>query len=182
MQDNIDFFLLCHSNKFKPEHIITLKDACKNIDTSSLYGVSLRNPMTMFIISWFLGTYGVDRFMLKDIKAGVAKVTVFVLFMIFYFIFIFSAVIASEHNYYISDGLVFVMIMSLLTGIMVFVFWLYDLCTVIRRTKEYNFMKMCEILNLTNVNTSVSQSNPTITTVSKTFSETVSDKNIADNE
>lgn len=107
----------------------------------------------MFIISWFLGTYGVDRFMLKDIKAGLAKVAVFVIFMIFYFVFAFSAMMASGF----SGELAFSMVIFFLTGIMVFVFWLYDLCTVIKRTKEYNFMKMCEILNLTNGNTGLTQ-------------------------
>lgn len=183
MQNNLDLFFVTNNDKFRPEHLTALRNLCKDReDVSFLYGVSLKSPITMFIISWFLGTYGVDRFMLKDIKAGVAKVAVFVLFMIFYFIFIFSAVIVSEHNNEFSGGLVFVMIIFFLTAIMVFGFWLYDLCTVIRRTKEYNFMKMCEILNFTDVNTSVSQNNPTITTVSKTVSETVSDKNIADNE
>lgn len=185
MSNNLDLFFVTNNDKFKPEHLAALRTLCKDKeDVSFLYGVSLKSPITMFIISWFLGTYGVDRFMLKDIKAGVAKVAVFILFFILYIALIFSAAIASENNNYdyFGGGLIFITVILCLTAIIIFVFWLYDLCTVIRRTKEYNFMKMCEVLNLTNVNISVSQNNPTITTVSKTVSETVSDKNIADNE
>lgn len=181
MQNNLELFFVTNNDKFRPEHLTALRNLCKDReDFSFLYGVSLKSPITMFIISWFLGTYGVDRFMLKDIKAGLAKVAVFVIFFILYIALIFSAVIASENNNYdyFGGGLIFITAILCLTAIIMFVFWLYDLCTVIRRTKEYNFMRMCEILNLTNVNTSVSQSKPTITTVS----ETVSDKNIADNE
>jgi len=44
-------------------------------DSKWLYiqGLNLKDPTTMLIISIFLGTLGIDRFMLGDIGLGVGK-------------------------------------------------------------------------------------------------------------
>ena len=39
--------------------------------------LSFKKPLTMFYISLFLGVFGVDRFMLRDIKMGIIKLMTF---------------------------------------------------------------------------------------------------------
>lgn len=61
---------------FPVEKIMYLKDKLKNVDEekfSLISTVELKDPTTILIISIFLGSLGIDRFMIGDIGMGILK-------------------------------------------------------------------------------------------------------------
>lgn len=61
---------------FPAEKIMYLKDKLKNVDEekfSLISTVELKDPTTILIISIFLGSLGIDRFMIGDIGMGILK-------------------------------------------------------------------------------------------------------------
>jgi len=75
-QNRIDMFIASMGEKFPPEKLMMVRDQLSRLDDSKLaiiQSVDYKNPVTMLLISLFLGQLGVDRFMLGETGLGVAK-------------------------------------------------------------------------------------------------------------
>jgi len=61
---------------FPAEKIVYLKEKLKNIDDQKfalLQSIELKDPTVILVISIFLGSLGIDRFMIGDIGMGILK-------------------------------------------------------------------------------------------------------------
>lgn len=75
-QQKVDMYVMSNQKYFPAEKVIYLKDRLKNIDEdkfSLLSTVEFKDPTTLLLFSLFLGTFGVDRFMLGETGMGVLK-------------------------------------------------------------------------------------------------------------
>ncbi len=75
-QQKIDLFIMTNQKYFPAEKIIFLKEKLRTIDEEKFNLVSaidFKEPTTMLLISLFLGTLGVDRFMVGDMGLGILK-------------------------------------------------------------------------------------------------------------
>lgn len=75
-QQKIDMYIMTNQKYFPAEKIMYLKDKLKNVDEekfSLISTVELKDPTTILLISIFLGSLGIDRFMIGDIGMGVLK-------------------------------------------------------------------------------------------------------------
>ncbi len=71
-----DMFIMSNQKYFPTEKIMYLKDKLYSMDESKfalLSTIELKDPTTLLLISLFLGTLGIDRFMLKETGMGVLK-------------------------------------------------------------------------------------------------------------
>jgi TM2 domain-containing membrane protein YozV len=77
MEDaKIDQFTLLHGNKFATEDLLAIRERLKELDDSKFTFViaqDYHSPNTLFWVSFFLGIFGVDRFMIGHTGLGVAK-------------------------------------------------------------------------------------------------------------
>lgn len=72
----VDMFIMTNQKYFPAEKIMYLKEKLYKIDEtkfSMLSCMEFKDPTTILLISLFLGSLGVDRFMLKDNSMGVLK-------------------------------------------------------------------------------------------------------------
>jgi hypothetical protein len=79
-QDKADIFIMTNSKYFPPEKIFLLKEKIMAQDDSRvtlLSSIEFKDPMTLLLISIFLGSFGVDRFMLGDVGLGIVKLLTF---------------------------------------------------------------------------------------------------------
>ncbi|MFA0814400.1 MAG: TM2 domain-containing protein [Anaerofustis sp.] len=75
-QQRLEMYLMTNAKNFPSNQIMYLKDRLAALDDNQFMMVSsmeLKDPNTMLIISIFLGTLGIDRFMLNDVGMGVLK-------------------------------------------------------------------------------------------------------------
>lgn len=75
-QQKIDMFIMTNQKYFPAEKIIFLKEKLRTIDEEKFNLVSaidFKEPTTLLLISLFLGTLGIDRFMLGDTGLGILK-------------------------------------------------------------------------------------------------------------
>ena len=69
-------FLMTNNKYFPAEKIPQLREMLANADEgkfSLLSAVELKDPTTLLLISIFLGSLGIDRFMLGDTGMGILK-------------------------------------------------------------------------------------------------------------
>ena len=69
-------FIASMGEKFPSEKLMLVRDQLSRLDDSKMpviQSVEYKNPTTLLIISIFLGSLGVDRFMLGQTGLGVAK-------------------------------------------------------------------------------------------------------------
>ncbi|MGP1438504.1 MAG: TM2 domain-containing protein [Treponema sp.] len=72
----IDVFFAAKTKYFPADKAIIMKEKLKAADDSRfevISAIELKDPMMMFLISFFVGGLGVDRFMIGDIGMGVLK-------------------------------------------------------------------------------------------------------------
>lgn len=75
-QQKIDMFIMTNKQYFPEEKIMWLKDKLRTMDEekfSLVSAIEFKNPTTLLLVSLFLGTLGIDRFMLGDTGMGVLK-------------------------------------------------------------------------------------------------------------
>ena len=74
--NKIDMYVMTNAKYFPSEKITYLKEKLYGIDDQKfmmLSTIDLKDPTTLLLISIFLGSLGIDRFMLGDIGMGVLK-------------------------------------------------------------------------------------------------------------
>ena len=75
-QQKIDMYIMTNQKYFPEEKIMYLKDKLRTIDEEKFSLVStieLKDPTTILLVSIFLGTLGIDRFMIGDTGMGILK-------------------------------------------------------------------------------------------------------------
>ncbi len=73
---NIDLYLTTNDKYFEPSAIPIIRQKLENASDDSLLtlqATELKDPTVMLLASIFLGTLGVDRFMIGDIGIGILK-------------------------------------------------------------------------------------------------------------
>lgn len=76
MQDRVDMFIMTNQKYLPPERIPFLRQRMLDADESKFQMIStveLKDPTTLLLISIFLGSLGIDRFMLGDTGMGILK-------------------------------------------------------------------------------------------------------------
>lgn len=72
----VDMYFMSNQKYFPTEKIMFLKEKMYQITEAKFSMVScidLKDPTTLLLVSLFLGSWGIDRFMLKDTGMGVLK-------------------------------------------------------------------------------------------------------------
>lgn len=75
-QQKIDMYIITNQKYFPEEKIVYLKDKLRTMDEekfSLISTIEVKEPTTLLLVSIFLGTLGIDRFMLGDIGMGILK-------------------------------------------------------------------------------------------------------------
>ena len=75
-RQKIDLYLTTNAKYFEPAAIPIIRQKLENAnDTTflSIQACELKDPTTLLLISIFLGSLGIDRFMLGDTGMGVLK-------------------------------------------------------------------------------------------------------------
>ena len=72
----IDLYIMTNQKYFPAEKIVYLKDKLRTMDDekfSLISTVEMKDPTTLLLVSIFLGSLGIDRFMICDTGMGVLK-------------------------------------------------------------------------------------------------------------
>ncbi len=75
-QQKIDMYVMTNQKYFPAEKIMYLKDKLRTMDEekfSLISTIEMKDPTTLLLVSLFLGTLGVDRFMIGDTGMGILK-------------------------------------------------------------------------------------------------------------
>ena len=75
-QQKIDMYIMTNQKYFPAEKIVYLKDKLRTMDEekfSLISTIEMKDPTTLLLVSLFLGTLGIDRFMLGDTGMGILK-------------------------------------------------------------------------------------------------------------
>ena len=75
-QQKIDMYIMSNQKYFPADKIYYLREKLKNIDDNKfalLSTIELKDPTTNLIVSLFLGSLGIDRFMIGDTGMGILK-------------------------------------------------------------------------------------------------------------
>ena len=75
-QQKVDMYIMSNMKYFPSEKVMYLKERLNRAEEEK-YGflatVELKDPTTMLLLSIFLGSFGIDRFMLGETGMGVLK-------------------------------------------------------------------------------------------------------------
>jgi hypothetical protein len=125
----VDFFMQSTLGKFPDDKIFLINERVKNMDDSKfplLQSKKYKNPTAMLIISIFVGSLGIDRFILGNYALGLLK-----------FITIYLST-------YAVDRFIFGLLEYIIIGgviIWIFVDWII----MIKSTKKKNFRKFMTV-------------------------------------
>ena len=75
-KQKVDMFIMSNQKYFPAEKIMFLKEKLYNLEDPKFQMVScvdLKDPTTLLLISLFLGSFGIDRFMIKETGMGILK-------------------------------------------------------------------------------------------------------------
>lgn len=75
-KQKVDMFIMSNQKYFPAEKIMFLKEKLYKVDETKFSMIScmdFKEPTTILLVSLFLGSLGIDRFMLKDTGMGVLK-------------------------------------------------------------------------------------------------------------
>jgi len=143
MQDlhTIDMFISMNGDKLPEDKLSELKTAflnCTDSQWNTIRFLELKEPNTMLLISFFVGYWGIERFMLGRKGSGILKMFVFQLSLIgeIACIFLFIAE---------QTALGILCLILFLAGV---AWWITDLCLVRGMTKEYNYKLINKMLKV----------------------------------
>lgn len=104
-QTKINMFIAGNNDKFPSDKIGIIQAQLEKIDDNkflSVQSANYKSPTTLLIVSFFLGGLGIDRFMLGQTGAGIAKLLTCGGFGIWWIIDLFIIMNATkEKNFYI---------------------------------------------------------------------------------
>ena len=72
----LDMYIMTNQKYLPAEKIVFVKEKLKNIDEERfalVSAVEFKDPTTILLVSIFLGSLGIDRFMLGDTGLGILK-------------------------------------------------------------------------------------------------------------
>ncbi len=75
-QDKVDMFIMTNQKYLPAEKIVFIKQKLMEADEnkfSLVSAVELKDPTTILLVSIFLGSLGIDRFMLGETGMGILK-------------------------------------------------------------------------------------------------------------
>ena len=75
-QDKVDMFIMTNQKYLPAEKIVFLKQKLLDLDENRFSVVStmeFKNPTTLLLVSIFLGSLGIDRFMLGEVGLAFLK-------------------------------------------------------------------------------------------------------------
>ena len=75
-QNKVDMYIMTNQKYFPAEKIMYIKEKLASMDENKFAMIStieMKDPTTILLVSIFLGSLGVDRFMLGDIGMGILK-------------------------------------------------------------------------------------------------------------
>ena len=75
-QQKVDMFIMTNQKFFPAEKIMYLKDKLRTMDEEKFLLIStidFKDPTTILLVSIFLGSLGIDRFMIGDTGMGILK-------------------------------------------------------------------------------------------------------------
>ena len=78
-QENISIIMTQLSGQVAPEHLVVIKNKLANSPderVNEILALEAKSPITVLLLSIFLGSLGVDRFILGQIGSGIAKLLV----------------------------------------------------------------------------------------------------------
>lgn len=78
--DKVDMYIMTNQKYFPSEKMVFLKEKLLSCDESKfglISSVDLKDPTVILLVSIFLGSLGVDRFMVGDIGLGILKLLTF---------------------------------------------------------------------------------------------------------
>lgn len=91
-QQIISVFMMNNAKNFKPSHLPMIRSKLEGINDSQLLAVAsldFKSPMMVFVLSFFAGGFGIDRFIIGDMGLGFLKLFTGGLCGILYFIDLF---------------------------------------------------------------------------------------------
>lgn len=148
--EKVSFFLLRNGKFFNKKDIKEVERIVSKVDTDSIANLSVlrfRNPLFMSLLSFVLGIFGVDRFLLGDIKRGILKALTLPIQMIAS-ISLFKGLDLQQNNvfedvllgagqtnsFYLTASPVLFSIFVLL-----FIYYIVDIFLIYRDTYKYNY-------------------------------------------
>lgn len=148
--EKVSFFLLRNGKFFNKKDIKDVERIVSKVDTDSIANLSVlrfRNPLFMSLLSFVLGIFGVDRFLLGDIKRGILKALTLPIQMIAS-ISLFKGLDLQQNNvfedvllgagqtnsFYLTTSPVLFSISTLL-----FIYYIVDIFLIYRDTYKYNY-------------------------------------------
>ena len=75
-QDKIDMYIMTNQKYLTADKIVFIKQKMQEVDDekfSLISALEYKDPMTILLVSIFVGSLGIDRFMLGDTGMGILK-------------------------------------------------------------------------------------------------------------
>lgn len=149
--EKVSFFLLRNGKFFNKKDIKEVESIVSKVSTDSIANLSVlrfRNPLFMSLLSLVLGIFGVDRFLLGDVKRGILKALTLPIQMIAT-IFLFKGLDLQQNNvFFIEDVLgagqinnFYLTTSTVLYSIfmLLFIYCVIDIFLIYSDTYEYNY-------------------------------------------
>lgn len=75
-QTRVDMYIMANQKYFPTEKMVYLKERLASLDEGKfalLSTIEMKDPTTLLLVSIFLGSLGIDRFMIGDTGMGILK-------------------------------------------------------------------------------------------------------------
>ena len=75
-KQKVELYIMANQKYFEADKILIIRNKLNQLSEDQylvLSAIELKDPTTMLLISLFLGSFGIDRFMLGDTGMGILK-------------------------------------------------------------------------------------------------------------